>query len=120
MAFTFENEFVTDFESLTKQQPSEVVICALEKMEAVYFSRKSLIDLYKQVPVFVEVGQRIMENLLIQKDHYATLFTRLSPTERYAHLLHHFPHIIQRVPLYYLASYLGIARETLSRIRQKK
>ncbi len=43
-----------------------------------------------------------------------------SATERYQNLLQQSPHILERVPLGYIASYLGISQETLSRIRNKR
>ena len=118
--FSFETNFATAYESLTRQEPSAVTIVALEATETIYFGRDDLIKLYQKVPTLMQLGRIVLENVVVQQQQYAALFTQYSPTERYAHLLQQHPQIIQRVPVQYIASYLGIARETLSRIRQKK
>lgn len=118
--FSFETDYVTDYESLTKQQPSTLTIIALERAETIYFGRNDLIDLYRRTPTLMQLGRTILENVVIYQSQYASLFTLYSSAERYDHLLRHHPQIVQRVPVQYIASYLGMARETLSRIRRKK
>ena len=118
--FSFETDFVTDYESLTMGQPSTVSLVAVEPAEVIYFSRNGLIDLYQQAPNLMQVGQRILENVVVGQSRYASLFTLYSPAERYQQLVQQHPQVVQRVPLQYIASYLGMARETLSRIRAQK
>ncbi len=120
IGFSFETEYVTEYESLTKGQPSTVTIVALERTDTIYFGRDELIALYQQTPTLMQLGQIILENVIVRQNQYAALFTLYSPTERYNFLLENHPQIVQRVPVQYIASYLGMARETLSRIRQKK
>ncbi|WP_020605511.1 Crp/Fnr family transcriptional regulator [Spirosoma spitsbergense] len=118
--FSFENDFVTAYESMTRQEPSSVMLVALEPLEAIYFGRDELINLYQQAPSLTQLGRLILEKVIVLQQHYASLFTLYSPTERYQRLTEKYPHMVQRVPVQYIASYLGMARETLSRIRQKK
>ncbi|WP_232540830.1 cyclic nucleotide-binding domain-containing protein [Spirosoma endbachense] len=64
----------------------------------------------------------MQEHLLKRMHHYSKLFLsriKNNPLERYLELLADSPHIIQRVPQHYIASYLGITPVSLSRIRNK-
>jgi CRP-like cAMP-binding protein len=57
--------------------------------------------------------------MYFKEEEHANTFKLLSPEERYLHLLKNQPHYLQRIPITYLASYLGMSRETLTRIRKK-
>jgi len=79
-----------------------------------------------QLPVAACGEDRIMERFgrIIAESAYAVATNRfesflfLSAKERYLQMLNDYPKFIQRIPLYHLASYLGIERESLSRIRK--
>ena len=117
--FYFENEFASDFESLTLQQPSKHTLETLEETRIVYGDREKMLALYQRAPVFESIGRAIVEQMMIRQNAYAGLFTLYSPTERYQFVVEHHPELVRRVPLQYLATYLGVARETLSRIRAR-
>ena len=102
--FSFETDFVTDYESLTTGKPSAVSIVALEPAEVIYFNRRALIDLYEQVPGLMQVGRIILENVVVRQSQYASLFTLHTPTERYRQLVQQHPVILRREPLQYIAS----------------
>ncbi|MEO1300197.1 MAG: Crp/Fnr family transcriptional regulator, partial [Cyanobacteria bacterium J06636_16] len=76
--------------------------------------------LIKRDTVWVDLNRRLLEY------HYTTLLKRISSfqtqstVERYKRLLQEHPNIEEQVPLGYIASYLGMTQETLSRIRKKK
>lgn len=118
-AFHFEDNFVSDYESLTTEKPSQNEIVALEDSELLYFTSAEMMQVYEQCPKVPLLGRRIMESLLVKQQQYINLFLDHSPKERYLQILKDQPELIQRVPLTYLASYLGVARETLSRIRSR-
>ena len=118
-AFYFENDFIRDIESLTHGTPSSVNICALEDAEILYINKEKMFALYQQIPSFQSLGIKLLELMLISEKKYASLFTDFNPEDRYKHILVHYPILVQRVPLQYLASFLGVARETLSRIRKR-
>ena len=117
--FFFENQFATDISSLTAQVPSNSNLVALEDTVALYCSRLDLLNLYEVSHNFQGFGRQILESLLVERTQYAHLHSSLNAQERYDFIVKEKPHLLQRVPLQYLASYLGIARETLSRIRKK-
>ncbi|MPR32020.1 Crp/Fnr family transcriptional regulator [Salmonirosea aquatica] len=118
-AFHFENDFVCELESLSTGTPSHKFIQTLEDSRTIFIPKAQLIGLYQNSTSFQELGRKILEQVAITEQKYSSLFTLYSPQDRYAYILENYPHLIQRVPLQYLASYLGIARETLSRIRKR-
>ncbi|MBL0743327.1 Crp/Fnr family transcriptional regulator [Chryseolinea lacunae] len=117
--FYFENDFASDFESITLQQPSRHALEALEETTVIYCDREKMLTLYKQATVFESIGKTIVEQMMIRQNAYSSLFTLYAPAERYQFILEHHPNLVQRVPLQHLATYLGVARETLSRIRKR-
>lgn len=92
---------------------------ALEDSRLIFIEKTRLTELYQSFSVFPELGRRILEQLTITEQQYASLLAAHSPQERYLRILQDKPEMIQRVPLQQLASYLGISRESLSRIRKR-
>ena len=118
-AFYFENDFVQDIDSLTHGTPSQINIVALEDAQTLFIPKDDMLALYERAPSFQRLGREVLALMAISEKKYVTLFTDFQPKERYEHVVAHYPELIQRVPLQYLASFLGIARETLSRIRKR-
>lgn len=118
-AFNFENEFLREIESLSKNTPSLDYIQALENSRLIFIDKNKLTDLYKSSSFFQEMGRKILEQLTITEQQYASLLASYSPKERYLEILKNKPKMIERVPLQHLATYLGISRESLSRIRKR-
>ena len=118
-AFYFEDDFVQDIASLTQSTPSEASIVALEDAQTLFIPKDEMLALYDRAPSFQRLGRKVLALMAISEKKYAALFTTFSPQERYEHVMAHHPELIQRVPLQYLATFLGIARETLSRIRKR-
>ena len=119
-SFTFEGNFTTNLKSLRSALPSEITIQAGEPTIVYEFNKDKLFELYKVSPEIESFGRKLIEQLLIVQEEHSNLFKIYSPTERYQYLLTKQPEILQRISLSQLASYLGIARETLSRIRKVK
>lgn len=117
--FFFEGDFATDMPSLSQQKPSLENLVAIEDVNIIFLPREELLGLYQVSPTYQELGRKLLEYLLIKQENYSSLLTSLSPKERYLHILENEQKLATRIPLQYLASYLGIARETLSRIRKK-
>ena len=119
-AFHAENDFATDVAALSTQEPSEVSMRALEDTRTVYIPRTDLLAMYEVSPAFQAVGRSLLEKLLILQTKLTIRQTTLSARERYEQLLAEEPELLQRVTLQGLSTYLGMSRETLSRIRAKK
>ena len=71
-------------------------------------------------PNFQTFGRKLLEELLLEKTAFNKVLSTLSAREKYDYLLANESRMIKELPVKYLASYLGIARETLSRIRKKE
>ena len=114
-----ENNWISDLESFFSQSPSNYSIEAIEDSELLRISYKQLEHLYIEVPALERYFR-----ILFQKA-YVNSLKRLNETmwesalDRYNDMLIEHPEIFQRVPLIYIASYLGITPESLSRIRKQ-
>jgi CRP-like cAMP-binding protein len=116
--FTFEGEFITSFYSLISNSPSYESIELLEDSLLYGLSFEDLNLLTQQYPEINQLYRRVLEiNFVKQEKMLAERFD--NATEKYQDLISNYPHILQRVPLGYIASYLGINQSTLSRIRSK-
>lgn len=117
--FYFENEFVSSYESFTQQTPAKHSLQCLEDTELAEITIETSFALLERFPNFEFLARVIMEKeLSIYQDIIATFIT-LSPEERYLKLLEKSPELIERIPQYYLASYIGVRPESLSRIRKR-
>ena len=99
--------------------PSDTTIQAGEATTVYEFDKEKLLKLYNASPEIESFGRKLLEQLLISQEEHINLFKLFTPTERYHFLQTNKPQIIQRISLSQLSSYLGVARETLSRIRKK-
>lgn len=118
--FNFENSFCGSYASFSLQQPSRFNVLAMEKVSLYAIGREALFNFYNKYPNGQKFGRLSMENMFIRKENREASFLLDPAEQRYKDLLIQYPRIEQRVPLKYLASYLGITAETLSRIRAKK
>jgi CRP-like cAMP-binding protein len=118
--FIFENDFTTNLKSLRLSAPSDTTIQAGENSMIYVFEKKMLLSLYAESPEIESFGRKLLEQLLISQEEHTNLFKLYSPTERYHYLQIRKPEIIQRISLSQISSYLGVTRETLSRIRKKR
>lgn len=120
MRFAPENSWTTDHISLVNQTPAQSNIEALENSEVVMWTRESMAELFASIPAFKVYMGRLMENAL--KSSHERILMNLSYTseEKYEDFITSFPDVFRRVPLHMVASYLGVSRETLSRIRHAK
>lgn len=117
--FCKENTITTSYSSLITQQESDIAIQAIEPCKLIVLPYTALQKLYEQHLFWQQVGRLAAENELIIIESYHRLLRDLSATDRYLQILEHNSELLQRVPLNYLATYLQIAPETLSRIRNK-
>ncbi len=118
--FTFEGNFTTNLKSLRSSFPSDMSIQAEETTIIYEFDKDKLLELYNVSSEIESFGRKLLEQLLIAREDHTNLFKIYSPAKRYQYLQENTPEILQRVSLSQLASYLGVARETLSRIRKNK
>jgi CRP/FNR family transcriptional regulator, anaerobic regulatory protein len=117
--FSFENEFVVNYDSFLQATPSKYYIQALEKAEIVTFNLQALQNAYNQSQNWERFGRIMAEHSYKLTTKRVESFMFLDAEQRYFQTMNEAPHLLDRVPLYHLASYLGIERESLSRLRKK-
>ncbi len=118
-AFYFENDFATNIKSLTSGIKSEYEIKACEHLTVLRFDKSKLLDAYKKSQEIEAFGRKLLELIIAKQEEHLDNFKLLTPQQRYENLILKQPEFLQRVSLTQTASYLGISRETLSRIRGK-
>ena len=117
--FAFEGDWVTVNQSRLNNSPSLINIKAIEDSELFVIRQQDLSDLYIKIPKIERLGRILMEQAYLKIVRQSVDLQVLTATERYENLLHEFPEIFQRVQLYHIANYLGIAPKSLSRIRKE-
>jgi CRP-like cAMP-binding protein len=117
--FFKEGEFITNYESFISQKPSKAYIDALEDGELLGISYDSLQYLYSCSKTWERAGRLIAEQRFLISEQKKDGLLSNSPDLQYLSLVQEQPDIVQRVPQYYIASYLGVSPEHLSRIRKK-
>ncbi len=115
-----ENEMVTAIYSYYMQRPSVENIDAVEDCILLKMSHDKLQQLYELEPTTNILVRRILEKYYADAEMRA-LTSRFSSAEiKYEFFLQNYSHLANRIPLTYIASFLGITLETLSRVRAKK
>lgn len=117
--FCRENTITTSYKSLITQQESDMSIQAIEESKLIILSYDSLQKLFKKDLFWQQIGRLAAENEFITSESHNRFLKDLSATDRYLQILENDKELLQRVPLNYLATYLQVAPETLSRIRNK-
>lgn len=120
IAFFFEDEIATNIDSFGGGKKSEYNIIACEDLKVVRFDREILFRLANQTPEIETLGRNCIRRFATRQEEFSKLFKLYSAGDRLSYLETHHPEMIQRVPLTQLASFLGVARETLSRIRKRR
>lgn len=117
--FYFAPGFITSFTSLIEQKPSIVNIQVMVKMDVLFIKYKDLMALYDKEHKVERLGRLLAEQVFITSEKHLLSFLNDSPQDRYLWLMKEYPEYVKNIPLHYLASYLGITAESLSRIRNR-
>lgn len=120
IGFIFENHPLVAFDSFTQQTPIAFTSIALENTDIIWVSQSVFYKFLETYPQYEKVLRTILSKYMTFETEKAKLLRINSAKERYEALLQTKLEIIKRVPLKYIASYLGITLETLSRIRAGK
>ena len=115
--FFFENSIIARVESLFTGKPSRKAIQVLEDAEITGINANLLFKLYDSFPEIERLFRKIFEAAYVETVHRIEGIQFHTAEERYKALLQEAPDILKRVPLKYVASYLGITQVSLSRIR---
>lgn len=115
----FENAFVARVESLISGQPSRKGIQAMEDTELIAINADKLAKLYDDYLEIERLFKKIFLNAFLSTINRIESIQFHSAETRYSNFLKDHPDVLKRVPLKYIASYLGITQVSLSRIRAK-
>lgn len=118
-SFAFEGRFYTNSYSALTRTPSHYAVEALEPTDLSAISYEVIQLAYDRHPCWERYGRLSSQANFINKERKEMESRIYSPEERYQMLLETNSPLIHRIPLYHLASYLGITPETLSRIRSR-
>jgi len=117
--FYAEGDFMGNYVSYQSSIPSETATVAIEPCEILQIPFKTLENLYTQVPAIQHFSEHIGQLKLQQIHQRASSLLTQTPEERYLQLLQNQPKLLQRIPQYFVAQYLGITPISLSRIRKR-
>lgn len=117
-AFHTEMEGITPH-SVINKLPSEYYIACVEDSLVTVTNPDMEVEMFAKFPKFETVCRLLSEELLAKKQIDFDEFKTSSPEQRYLNLLQNRPDLIQRVPQYQLASFLGIKPQSLSRLRSR-
>lgn len=119
-SFSFENSIVVRYESLFTGRPSKKAIQVLEDSEFIAINSSELFKLYNKYPDIERLLRKLFEEALVEQINRTESLQFHTAEERYKALIKEAPNVLKRVPLKYIASYLGITPVSLSRIRGQK
>ncbi|CAL2105072.1 hypothetical protein T190115A13A_120067 [Tenacibaculum sp. 190524A02b] len=91
----------------------------MENTEVIQFSYNTIEELYEEIPKMERFFRKIIERSLVASQKRIVRGFSLTAKERYIYFKENYPEIEKRVPQYMVASYLGITREFLSKIRKE-
>lgn len=119
LQFAIEDWWVSDIASFYEQSPSKLFIETLEDCELLMLNPETKEELLAMVPKFERVFRlMIQRNLAVTQNRLINTISKTAQ-EKYLDFIERYPTIPQRVPQHYIASYLGISPEFLSKVRTK-
>jgi CRP/FNR family transcriptional regulator, anaerobic regulatory protein len=119
LGFGYENSLITCFQSFIEEKSSLLSIEAILNTELISISKTALTKLIKENPEIAQWYQSMLEVTLSGHIQRQVELLTLKPQERYKVFLTRSGHLINKIPLKHIASYLMMKPETLSRIRAK-
>ena len=118
LKLSVENWWLADFESFYLLTPSRFNIEALENLEVLQSTNAQIEEFLKDIPAFSAMQNVISQNYTIANQKRMQAAMSYTAEERYEDLIKNYPHFLKRFPQNMIASYLGLSRETLSRVRK--
>lgn len=117
--FSIEDWWTSDLGSFITQKPADFNVQCIENTQLIQFSYDNLEELYIEIPKFERLFRKIVERAFVASQKRIIRNFSLDAKERYKIFKTTYPKIDQRVPQYMIASYLGITKEFLSKIKSQ-
>lgn len=112
------HSFATALPSFVSEKPSFEIISAITDCELIIIKKTDLEKLYSTFPKWERLGRRIIEEMFVESQRRIYSFITETAETRYNRLLRQYPDMIRQVPLKYIADFLGIKLQSLSRLRK--
>jgi CRP-like cAMP-binding protein len=112
--------FAVSFGSAVRGEPARVAISAIEDCIITRWPWRAMEEMLNDHPEWQIFRRKVAEWLYLRKEDRELAFLLTSPEERYDALLRDFAPVIERIPQHLLASYVGIAPESLSRLKRRR
>lgn len=117
--FYTENQTIFRPRGFSSESPASHFLSCVEDTTLTCITRSNEQILFERCPEFQSLSRQSMEEEIGTYQEMLALYITSSPEGRYLNLLKHRPELLNRVPQYMLASYLGVRPESLSRIRKR-
>jgi CRP-like cAMP-binding protein len=117
--FAIEDWWSSDIGSFITQSPADYNVQCLENTYVIQFPYPSQEELLREVPKFERLFRKMLERALVSSQKRIVRGFSMTAKEQYLHFREQYPTIEQRVPQYMIASYLGITKEFLSKIKSE-
>lgn len=118
IGFSFPNEFGCAYDSFLTQQPSRYFVESLTETVGWKISFDDLQLAYQETDNGNAIGRYLAEKLYLNKVSKEISLKHYTASERYVELIEQKPHFLELIPLKYIASYIGVTPQTLSKIRR--
>lgn len=116
---SFNNAWVTDFQSFIHNSACRMNLQCMEHTTLFLIRKDNLYQLYRECQQFETFGRLMAEEVAQRATDIAMSLSSEKPEERFQNLLQKQPDLFQRVPQKYIANFLGVSPESLSRIRKR-
>ena len=117
--FSKEGEFITVYESFLQKGISTQSIQAIEDTTLLVINNNDLQNLYQNIPNGDKLGRIVIEKRFIELAKQLLSIYLHNSEQRYLHFVKTYPDLLQRIPQYYIASFVGVKPQSLSRIRKR-
>lgn len=117
--FCTEDNMTTSYKSFILQEPSDLFIQAIEDTSLLAIEYGNLQNLYTTYPNWQTIGRALVEKEYLNMEKYASVLNNETAKEKYLRLQKEQPNVLLKAPVEHIASYLGVTRRTLSRIRKE-
>lgn len=117
--FAIEDWWSSDIGSFVEQAPADYNIQCIENTSVIQFSYENLEELYVLIPKLERLFRKMLEKALVATQQRIIRSFSLTAKDRYLKFKELYPKIEQRIPQYMIASYLGITKEFLSKIKSQ-
>ena len=115
--FISENSLVVDYVNLEANSASSEYLQASTNCKLIVFSKQNWEELSHTIVGWDNIKNKMVQKCMFQKSRKAPVISQ-DATTRYLEFMENYPSLINRIPLAYIASYLGVTQQSLSRIRK--